>query len=293
MDGINYIKIVDGAGNTYHGGNQSWWKEKAGYQESKGRLDHIKKLGEDKYYRLWKTGCGVIAMCDAELYLRILNTYKGDHIEGKGCADDNELEDAIKYENNKKWVWELLSPMEGNVGVYTQEKYMTYVEALYSSNYKIGSDFISCIFEGLKPWCMKRGLNRFLSNEAYDVKKVTWARYWAHTRKQQKKLVLLDMKRMLNANIPVVFSYYAFGKKKQNQITLYLDEASAKNKLKNNCGTVNGHYMTIIGLLKYGREEDANPKYILKVVSWGRVYYIDYDEYADKLSYFSNILSIY
>ena len=53
------------------------------------------------------------------------------------------------------------------------------------------------------------------------------------------------------------------------------------------------HYMTIIGLYRYASEQPLQYKYILEVVSWGQVYYIDYDMYAKNLNYFSNILSVY
>ena len=53
------------------------------------------------------------------------------------------------------------------------------------------------------------------------------------------------------------------------------------------------HYMTIIGLYKCPGVQPQKYKYILQVVSWRRVYYIDYDQYAKKLNYFSNMLSVY
>lgn len=53
------------------------------------------------------------------------------------------------------------------------------------------------------------------------------------------------------------------------------------------------HYMTVVGLYKYADKNPMDYKYVLEVVSWGDVYYIDYDEYAQKLGYFTNILSVY
>ena len=50
--------------------------------------------------------------------------------------------------------------------------------------------------------------------------------------------------------------------------------------------------MTIIGYTKYLKYDGLSYSYILEVVSWGKIYYINYDEYAEKLSYFSNILEI-
>lgn len=53
------------------------------------------------------------------------------------------------------------------------------------------------------------------------------------------------------------------------------------------------HYMIIIGLYKYVGERSLQYEYILEVVSWGEVYYIDFDMYAKKLNWFSNIMSVY
>ena len=52
------------------------------------------------------------------------------------------------------------------------------------------------------------------------------------------------------------------------------------------------HYMTVIGYVKYLKDDGINYSYILEVVSWGKIYYINYDEYAKKLNWFSNILEI-
>ena len=52
------------------------------------------------------------------------------------------------------------------------------------------------------------------------------------------------------------------------------------------------HYMTIVGYQKYIDDTSMDYHYILKVVSWGEVYYVNYDEYMQKLSYVTNILSV-
>lgn len=54
----------------------------------------------------------------------------------------------------------------------------------------------------------------------------------------------------------------------------------------------NSHYMTIIGYSKYHDFNTKNDKYILKIVSWGSIYYVDYDEFKKQLGVFTNILEI-
>ncbi len=55
---------------------------------------------------------------------------------------------------------------------------------------------------------------------------------------------------------------------------------------------IHSHYVTVIGCIKY-IDDGINVKYILKVVSWGDIYYIRYDDFARGLSCTQNILEIY
>jgi len=54
------------------------------------------------------------------------------------------------------------------------------------------------------------------------------------------------------------------------------------------------HYMTITELIEYSDDVSVliNKKTILKVASWGNIYYIDFDEYKNQIDLFTNILSI-
>lgn len=118
---------------------------------------------------------------------------------------------------------------------------------------------------------------------------VTWAKNSIVGINIQKQYVLETMEDMLNDNIPVVFAYYDFG---DENVSLYTSFEDAKD-MPHEASGINSHYMTVVGLYKYADKNPMNYKYILEVVSWGDVYYIDYDEYAEKLSYFTNILSVY
>lgn len=261
FSGMNYLHIAGNDGAIYEGGQQNWWMDKAAYQEDSGGMDRVKKITTDKYYRLWKNGCGTIAMSDAELYMALQN---------KG----HSLRYPVTY--NK------------NTGLCTERDYREYVERMYDNIYVIGSDPISYV-TGLTPWAMEKGLRNFLKTNNCASTNVKWARYRWKRKSSQKGAVLYDIKKMLKDNIPVVFAYYAFGKKK---ITLYSSLQDALNRVKEPNG-INSHYMTVIGLYKFEDADAMEYKYILEVVSWGKIFYIDYNEYANKLSYFSNILSVY
>ena len=58
-------------------------------------------------------------------------------------------------------------------------------------------------------------------------------------------------------------------------------------------GTVYHYNMTIIGYTKYLKEDGETYGYILKIVSWGNIYYVNYDQYTKTwLDFTSNILEI-
>ena len=74
-------------------------------------------------------------------------------------------------------------------------------------------------------------------------------------------------------------------------VHLYTSANNAFNET-NAYGTVSSHYMTVIGLEKTINTEGTDYDYVMKVTSWGTVYYINYNEYSKNLSYFTNILSV-
>lgn len=48
--------------------------------------------------------------------------------------------------------------------------------------------------------------------------------------------------------------------------------------------------MTVIGICRY-IDDNSDYKYVMKIVSWGDIYYIRYDEYSESISYACNFLS--
>ncbi len=252
----HYFNVV-GDGNSYYGGDQDWWSDKVTTNDT---MDHQDRLKNDEYYRLWKIGCGTVAMSDAELYMTIQNSGYSLSVPSTFDADFQQT------------------------GSCNKDAYMDYIEGLYDKKYKISGDIISRKV-GLYPWQMEGGFRDFLTVNGNPNTNVTWAR---SSRKQD---VVNEIESMLNKDIPVVFAYHTFG---DDGIRLYTSLENAKNDIETS-GDKNpsSHYMTVIGLYKYAGDEPLQCKYILEVVSWGRVYYINYDMYANKLGYCSNILSVY
>ena len=261
---------VAGSDETYYGGNQGWWEDKAQYKGSSEDLAGQVALKEDDYYRLWKVGCGTIAMSDAELYMAIQNS-------GYGLSVPATLDSDVRQ-----------------YGFCSKPAYMNYIEGLYDKKYRISGDAVNRNV-GLYPWQMEGGFSDFLSANGNPNTNVTWARYSGETYDKQKQDVVNEIEEMLNKDIPVVFAYNTFG---DDGIVLYNSIQGARNNAGINedgaiVETAFSHYMTAVGLYKYASDQPLQYKYILEVVSWGQIYYINFDMYANKLGYCSNILSVH
>ena len=301
--GHPYLMVEDGRGGFSEGGNQNWWSRKTKITGHKGITDGLKKKMRDRSYRLWKGGCGVIALCDMELYLAKLRDV--DHLEngpdskhkeknpkqnGPDFRQKERIPEHKAYDQNHNEINS--SHKDQNLGQksfphsYGIEAgdYMSYVEKRYASRYVLWANPVDCT-TGLQPWKMIYGFWRFVREGAHPYKRVVWAKHCLKPRKWQKKAVLSDIERMLSRNIPVVFSCHRFGKKHDTGLYRTLEEAGNGKPPE----TVNGHYMTVVSLHKSPSFEG---KYILKVISWGKIYYVDYDEYASGLNFFHNILTV-
>ena len=259
------------------GGNQNWWDDLGNDQ---WEFDLFDSPGS-QYYRLHYMGCGVTAMCDMELYMAQQNP--GYHTT---CG-------TVAY--------------DGETGIIQREDYRRYVEQGYAFTYEIPHVSFMDLGLGLLPDKMVGGMHTFLWANRHPFTHVEWAPYPLLGKEDRKKAVLNRIKDMLDKNIPVVFSYYSSDD--EDEINMYhkLNDAedrvgiysyynSETNLTETNGTTINGHYMTIIGLYRYlegSPETELHYEYIMKVVSWGGVYYIRYDEYTANLDLFTNILAVY
>lgn len=258
--GIKYLKFT-GLGDV-HGGNQDWWSERTNLDpDSKWERYEDYVLSQD--YRMGIMGCGVIAMTDLELYL----TQQHDGYS----APSN----SIDYNHD--------------TGLIKKNDYMRYAE-FNIDRYRLGDDPIHRLF-GVTPYRMEQEMEKYLSSNNHLYLGVTWAPSCGG-KDDEKTQTAKKIEKMISRDLPVVFSYYSF----THKIGLYKEKENAKVLAditdKSEDGRTNSHYMTIIGYTRYLKYDGLSYSYILEVVSWGKIYYINYDEYAEKLSYFSNILEI-
>ncbi len=243
------------------GGNQDWWQMKFNLEKKKG-IEDFKSIMEIPEYRMWRLGCGVVAMTDMELFL----TQQNDGYKAP-------LQD-IAYDKE--------------TGIISNDDYMKYAEYNRDNIYYLGENYVNKLI-GVLPGSMEAGLTYYLLTNKHPYSNVNWAPY-SEIFRYTKNQTALTIEDMIDKNIPVVFSYYTF--KESKSLHLYQNIKSAKAMNEENYKTVKSHYMTIVGYQKYIDETSMDYHYILKVVSWGDVYYVNYDEYAQKLSYVTNILSV-
>ena len=262
--GVEYLRIDAGGTEPAVGGDQGWWSAIAKSQALKNYEDFV----GDKNYQIGKMGCGLIAVSDLQLYLMQQN--QGYEIFAPG-VDKNLLGDST--------------------GVLKKNDYMAYVNDGSRVLYEFNGSYLTYKV-GLMPSRMEEGLGYFLRQNEHEQTAVKWAPYAFAPRTSHSMLVLEEIEDMLNQDLPVIFAY--FTTKDEDKLVMYhlIEDAKEKKEKGQDDEQCKSHYMTIIGLYRYLDEDSTDYEYLLKVTSWGEVYYIRYDDYIEKLSYFSNILRI-
>lgn len=238
------------------GGNQYWWsgtdKDYSQLPLSEKYYDYV--INHD--YRINGYGCGLIAMTDLELYLAQQNGYSlsGNYV--LYSTDDPSI---------------------------SKDDYMAYAEYNMEIKYHL-TDYAQNFFFGVVPFDMTSGIQSFLQSNGVSDVYVEWCPTCDSRR------VIKTVEQMISQNTPVVFSYHAF--EGEEGIYLYGNIDDAKNDIRN-VKPIVSHYMIIIGYVKYYKDDAANTySYLLRVISNGEIYYINYDCYAKHLSFVTNILEI-
>ena len=117
-----------------------------------------------------------------------------------------------------------------------------------------------------------------------------------------KKTCLKRIKGMLNDDIPVVYSCCVSD---DNELQLYCfhndydmvynaieyKDQNGKNK---KVDPVKNHYMVATGVIEYSAdvEKIIGRKTMIKTATYGKMYYVDFDEYSENLSVVTNIFNI-
>ncbi len=149
-------------------------------------------------------------------------------------------------------------------------------------------DFPVLPYGGLSGILMALNMNRIFRQKGMKYK----AR-WINNPKK----MFARMQEMLEADIPVIFSAGPGIFKKKKFIRLFVEDGNFKNgKRFKKSVSFRNHYVTCTGILTW-RDASGKEKRMLRVSSWGRKYYLDFDEYYNYVEstdnwLFSNMLYI-
>lgn len=203
-----------------------------------------------KDYILHNYGCGTIATADMFLYLALQN----EDMQSPETAITLQGDRQVKYEN--------------------YDPYVRIINNHYTKTHR----FIAVL--GPK---IASAINSYSDHNGLGLR-AGWK--W--------KLTYYDMydmiEEMLKQDIPVILaigpnSPNLWGKKgipfyERREID-YQDEQSSENKkpyyYKVVKQGINGHYVTVTGIIK----DDVAGRIMLRISSWGKQYYINYEEYRD------------
>lgn len=273
-DDCDYLNV----NGYYNGGNQGWWPLPSIVPDTEDDI-HAEFMS-NKDYRINHCGCGLIAATDFELYF------------------------ASQYEDFSSSIQDIT--INYSDGEISASDYMSYAERNCEAIYKLDPCYLNYRL-GVTVFDIVSGIKTYLDYNNYQYNDVVWAPY--NLKPNQKRVVLETIITMISKGIPVIFSYdntipeirisasYVGLETYSNPgIRMYRDDyVRAINQNYNynlfNDRSPESHFMTIVGYVKY-LDDSGNYHYLLKIESWGNIYYIDYDEYADALSYVTNILEI-
>lgn len=257
-----YVPVLKDS-TVFYGGNQMWF-----YNDNKRSKDYI----------LYNYGCGTIAIADLFLYL------------------------AIKHNSYRNGVTE--SVLQGTDSAYYKD-YMSYVRKI-NIYYTKTKRYIAVLGPRIA-----YAFNSYARTYQFKLRAK-----WKFTLSYYDMLERIE--EMLSQDIPVILSVgpntpllwrdkgiYFYNRSILDEAKSTSSKINSTNQnspiplpslyrffpVKNN---VHSHYVTITGIYKMERsnrasqEQASNDKrrIMLRISSWGKQYYIDYDEYRDYIDSF-------
>lgn len=266
-----YLRI-EREGQIYYGSAQSWFRDFSDDDYFNSLIDI--ELTASK-------GCGVIATADTLTYL---NIYKDLVFEGFaheiGCNTTTTTTPAGKH------MTDILNHIQYDyeTDIIKYEKYMDFMSLLLNSGkLKIyENDIITGAVGGYLPLSIKS-----LFNEVFNSCNLPYKAKW--TLDNSEDTLRKRITQMLDNNIPVIISY--------DDTEIY-EELPLYEKNINSYETqdsTQSHFMVVTELIEYSDDVlniNGNHKTIIKVSTWGKVKYIDLEEYCklvDKGSLISDV----
>lgn len=164
---------------------------------------------------------------------------------------------------NSKFQTEITNKVKylGNSTVITYESYMAYLLNMDFLYFPINGKFY---VNGVDGVVISSGMKKY--SKKYGLGLNT---HWRWSRNK----ILPRIKEMLEKDIPVMLSGDRKILEKDGAVYLYKEPDSAASPEEE----FSSHYVTVTGLII----DDIKHETWLKVSSWGRCYYINYDQYKD------------
>lgn len=244
----NYVPVIKDS-DTYYGGSQMWFAT---------------KRWASKDYILHNYGCGTIATADLFLYLALQNN----------ALKSPETEIALRG---------------GNQVIYDNyDPYVRTIDDQYTKTQRVIAVLGTKIASAINAYSRSYGFG-----------------YQASWKLKLTYYDMLEMiEEMLSQDIPVILSigpntpnlwgkkgvpFYEFKEidykeeEEKSSVDSSVSETAKPSIVKKPYyykvvnSDVNGHYVTVTGVIK----DDVAGRIMLRISSWGKQYYINYEEYRD------------
>ena len=248
-------KTKNNGNSASYGGYQGWFG-KYGYTKDVNCFCNQQVSGDTMH----SYGCGIIAVADMFMYMFISNNDNGYFYYGDW---------AMYLGNNFKGI--------------DFDMYVFYIMVI-SNYFEMYGRPINGTAAAYLPFNLKWSIKIIGLLNDMDLK-IRWG------NSTNSKKCLKNMKEMLKNDIPVVFSC-SVRESKALQLYCFKEHVYTKNDYIKDDGsyefapTVDSHYMVATGIVEYSDDvkDLVGREKMIRIATYGKEYYVDFDDYADLLS---------
>ncbi len=245
------------------GGYQGWFGTYGIYENQK-IFGSAFPFGHITGHDVRNEGCGLIAVADMFYYLLLQQNIIN------GSVDQNNRYSHLSFDQYTDYV----KKISGGV-------------VFLPMNGGTVSEYI--------PGSLSLSIDEIQKASGLDFDKKWYEKYWCIST--DKKTCLKRIKGMLNNDIPVIYSCCV---SEDNALQLYCFHNNYSKVFNNmeypgkTASKIDNHYMVATGVIEYSAdvEKIIGRKTMIKTATYGKMYYVDFDEYSKKLSVVTNIFNI-
>ena len=313
----DYLLIRMENGKHCHGGDQGWWTKpdpqdgtksiSPGFISSKVIPSKYRRAKRDEYFRISFLGCGVIAMNNLEWYLSAMES--GRNHTGGEISQAQYMERVWQNWSRDYYIsgnpinqlaglypWN----MERGLSCFLAEHHCKWKNVKWAPYWKRSPRKQRKLVLALIKSMLEGGLPVVCSYHTFDPKRKSLILY--HSPEAAAETLASEDR----AQEPK-----AWLMKQQSESIRQMQGRTGSVK-EGKLTRINSHYLTIIGLYSFepgekrkswenaqehehsenAQEREGSENVLLKVESWGRIYFVRFSDYAANLNFFTNILSI-